>query len=248
MIYYLLETAAAWPDMALGRCPPGLLTEAEQAEYAALATSKRRRDWLLGRGTAKQLLRGMVQAGGHAAPSPDRLAIGRWPDGAPYATWPGRVDPWPLSISHSEGRAACATTEDATQVLGIDLERIAPRSAAFAQDYLTQAEISCVERAPHTARETLVTAIWSAKEAALKALHLGLTVDTRSVECLIEPPAATPERWTPLAVTLDPERLKRPAPPLAGWWQLNMGWVVTLVIQRFPFGSSVGVPHDLAGD
>ncbi|MCB8986887.1 MAG: 4-phosphopantetheinyl transferase family protein [Ardenticatenaceae bacterium] len=58
-------------------------------------------------------------------------------------------------------------------------------------------------------------AVWSAKEAVLKALHLGLTVDTRCVECLIAPVAERPSTWTPFTIGCDDGCLF--SPPPAEW-------------------------------
>ncbi|MCZ7667962.1 MAG: 4'-phosphopantetheinyl transferase superfamily protein [Chloroflexi bacterium] len=66
------------------------------------------------------------------------------------------------------------------------MERIASRSPEFVTDYFTKEEQVLVDRASADMRDVAVTAVWSAKEAALKALHLGLTVDTRAVTCLLE--------------------------------------------------------------
>jgi hypothetical protein len=76
---------------------------------------------------------------------------------------------------------------------------------------------------------THTTAIWSAKEAALKAIHQGLKVDTRSVSCLIQAQDNPPESWTPFAVHWDQQRLNRPLPPLAGWWRATETYILTLV-------------------
>ncbi len=68
--------------------------------------------------------------------------------------------------------------------LGCDLEVIEPRSAAFVTDYFTRNEQALVERTSKEERPRLVTLLWSAKESALKALHVGLRLDTNSVEVL----------------------------------------------------------------
>ncbi|MBE2224326.1 MAG: 4-phosphopantetheinyl transferase family protein, partial [Anaerolineae bacterium] len=77
-----------------------------------------------------------------------------------------------------------------------------------------------------------VTAVWSAKEAVLKALHLGLTVDTRSVACLLDVGEERPLTWTPFPIHCDDTRLPQAAPPLTGWWRTYENFVLTLVVKN----------------
>jgi phosphopantetheinyl transferase (holo-ACP synthase) len=80
-------------------------------------------------------------------------------------------------------------------------------------------------------RNVAVTAVWSAKEAVLKALHLGLTVDTRSVACMIEPLGERPLTWTPFTIHCDNTKLAQTAPALTGWWRTYENFVLTLVVK-----------------
>lgn len=83
---------------------------------------------------------------------------------------------------------------------------------------------------------TWITAIWSAKAASLKALHLGLKVDTRSVSCVIEPLSKPPENWTRFCIdSVLPE-----TPQLAGWWRVHAGYVLTLVVKSYSQTFNVG--------
>ena len=65
--------------------------------------------------------------------------------------------------------------------IGCDLEMVEPRSDAFVADYFTIEEQALVARASAEDRPRLLALLWSAKESALKALHEGLRLDTRSV-------------------------------------------------------------------
>ena len=78
-------------------------------------------------------------------------------------------------------------------------------------------------------RQTLANAIWSGKEAALKAIRRGLAEDTRLVTCL---PAVEEEGdgWQPLNYRW--EAAERALPPLAGRWREADGFVTTLAISR----------------
>lgn len=259
MIFWLVQSTADHPDLARGAAPPGLLSSREQARLAELRTPKRRHDWLLGRWTAKQLVQRYVkQVAGEQVVLP-AIEIVNDRDGVPAvelaatsrpATGSAAVAP-SLSISHCEEYALCvllastggslARESQAGRMLppandapavGADIERIRPRARYFVTDYFTPAEVDLVDRTPAGLQDTIVTAIWSTKEAALKAVHLGLSVDTRRVDCQLAVTDAH-ERWQPLVVTY------RPYPDgsgtvssrrLFGWWRTLDVYVLTIVV------------------
>jgi 4'-phosphopantetheinyl transferase len=242
MIHWLVQSSTVHPALRRESAPEGLLSPAEQARYRALKTDKRRADWLLGRWTAKHLLQAMLEAAEGKLFPLDQLSVINNADGAPLALIEGHP-PLSLSISHSHGQAFCAAIRHPAWPLGADMERIEPRSPAFVEDYFTQAELERVRRSEQLsvqARDTLVAAIWSGKEATLKALRLGLSVDTRAVACLIEPAAAPPQTWTPFAVQLELSRLPALPPSLMGWWRVWNDYVLALVSQD----DSVYLQHD----
>jgi 4'-phosphopantetheinyl transferase len=259
MIRWLVQSIADHPDMNAGIPPPGLLSAEERARFHGFANPKRREDWLLGRWTAKQLLQGYcAETLGVTLPL-DQLIIDAEPGGAPLACARFDASglenapamsaddvksasqlPLSLSISHSNGYALCAIDTDAglspsgsgqslPPTVGVDIELIEPRGQNFAADFFTDAEIDCLRVAPPALHDLLMTAIWSAKEATLKALRMGLRVDTRRVECRFDP--AQPEDWTPFLLTLH----DLPAGETAGWWRIlpteawDRRFVLTLV-------------------
>ncbi len=244
MIHWLTQSAAAHPDLVQGlSSPAGLLTPAEEARFEALKTDKRRRDWLLGRWTAKQLLQTVLAAKIGQPPSFQTITIYNQLNGAPVARYQHPFDEPPplplpdrftLSISHAGDHAFCALVEQPNWPLGADIEQIMPRAAVFVSDYFTPAEQALLAQSPSEQYHMLVTAMWSAKEAALKALQLGLTVDTRAVSCLIAPVSAPPQTWTPFVIDLNGELLAGKLPAslagrrLDGWWQTIPGYVLTL--------------------
>jgi 4'-phosphopantetheinyl transferase len=251
------ETEAAAEGCLDGEAGPSLrllsfLSPAEQAVLAGLRFPKRRREWLLGRWTAKRLLR---RAHPEYADLPlSAITVGNDPDGAPYlaVAGEGRLS-LSLSISHRDDRAFCALlAPPAGQVdspysgVGADLELVEPRDPVFVEDYFTAGEAVRVWRCPEERRDTLVTVIWSAKEAVLKVLRLGLTVDTRSVElrhvARIEEASASEAvagggaqgairaRWHEIEVgcTLTD------VPPLCAWWRPDGRYVLTLAARYVP--------------
>jgi 4'-phosphopantetheinyl transferase len=220
------------PALAAKEAPMRLLAPEEQARLNAITNPKRRRDWLLGRWTAKQLLRALAEQSGKAAPLP-AITIASDENGAPYTRFGvGTGAGWSLSLSHSRGVAFCAAMPGAGCRLGADIEWIEPRADGFAGDYLTPAELALVARAG-SARDSLITAMWSAKEAALKALRLGLRVDTRAVSCLIAPERDAAPGWQPFGLAWDERQFEQEQLPLpaGGWQRLWHGFVLTLVAQ-----------------
>jgi 4'-phosphopantetheinyl transferase len=293
MIDWLLQSYGDHPDLARGLAPPGLLSAAEAARLDSFRVEKRRREWLLGRWTAKRLLQTYLEEHTGQRAALDALIVGRDPGGvpivvadpqrAPPALLPAEQPvlvpliaeaglrpgeqapvvlgvrlPFCLSISHSGDMAFCAlhplnsgAVESSSQddapgpglaQLGADIEAVEARSALFLAQFFSAAEIKLVERAFPAQRNTLTTAIWSAKEAVLKALRLGLTVDTRRVTCLPSlpryPGAQVSQGWLDMVVTCDPVLLRlytertgrKPETTftLAGWWRMGNGYVLTL--------------------
>ncbi len=249
MIHWLVQSAESYPTSPDGVVLGGMLHPREQARFATLKTEKRRQDWLLGRLTAKQLIREVVrkqtgeglllnvievQNGLRGDPIVncqlsmvnERLAV------QPQSSIFNLQSLLTLSISHSHGHAFCALVERPDWPLGADMERIEERSEAFAADYFTEEERHLAAELIGERRDVWVTAVWSAKESVLKALRLGLTVDTRWVTCLIEPVGERPFTWTPFTIHCDQHRLPLPAPPLVGWWRTYEEFVLTLVVQE----------------
>lgn len=243
MIHWLVQSAESYPTSPDGVVLDGVLHPREQARFATLKTEKRRQDWLLGRLTAKQLIREVVRKQmGEGVPL-TALEVGNGERGEPIVncelsivycqgTASNLQSLISLSISHSHGHAFCALVERPDWPLGADMERIEARSEAFVADYFTEEERQLAAELIGERRDVWATAVWSAKESVLKALRLGLTVDTRWVTCLIEPVGERPFTWTPFTIHCDQHRLPLPAPPLVGWWRTYEDFVLTLVVQE----------------
>ena len=247
MIHWLIQSASDCPELADDAGLDSWLHPAERAKLATLKTAKRRQDWLLGRLTAKTLVQTALQEQTGGVLPLAAIEVGNGEKGEPMVNcqwsmvngqWSmtsrqspvaSRQLPVSLSISHSRGHAFCAVVERPLCPLGADLEWVEARPDGFAADYFTRAECERVNRADEGMRDVLITAVWSAKEATLKALHLGLTVDTRAVECLIEPVAKRPLHWLPFSARGDNGRLPHPAPALTGWWRTWNNFVLTVV-------------------
>lgn len=181
------------------------LSARERSVLATLKFEKRARDWRLGRWTAKRAAHRLFPV--------SELAIIAAPDGAPLLYVDGAQARATLSLSHSHG-AALAVVSAADAPLGCDLEWIEPRTADFVQSYFTRAEQACVDGASAHDRDLIANAIWSAKEAVLKATRDGLRVDTRRVEIEL----ACGEGWQPFRAAIGGTRY-------AGVWRASEGWI-----------------------
>jgi len=196
------------------------LSPAERVVLGNLRFDKRRRDWRLGRYTAKQALRQGWSATCGGAP-PIQLGILAADDGAPEIR--GCDAPGPsFSLSHSGGLALCVIGSPGTRV-GCDLEQIEPRTPALVEDFFAPEEQARIAAVPPEQRALSVTLIWSAKESALKLLRTGLRADTRTVVARW-PATRTRRGWSPLEVSV-PEH----AEPLSGWWQALGEFILTTV-------------------
>jgi 4'-phosphopantetheinyl transferase len=221
--------------------PAAWLGPEERRRLRSFRVEKRRGDWLRGRLAAKCLVARVLGETGSAEPAPDALEIVAESSGAPVVRLAGgRALPVGVSISHSEGTAFCAAWEGEGLRVGVDIERIAPRSPGFVRDFFRSEEAAAWDALPAGARAPFATAVWSAKESVLKALHLGLTVDTRSVGIALSGDEAEkteglprPEGvgWKRFAARRDPA-LPGSGRPLAGYWRESGGYVLTVAVTR----------------
>lgn len=238
---------AVRPLAALDSDPPHLAdVELGQLDQRRMAHG-RRREWLAGRALARRLL---VEAGSFKASS---VALARAPSGAPQpriwldGAW--QACGWGASLSHRAGAVAALVWSDDRLGVGIDLERIEPRSEAMIEDFFDPLEQQRLGECGPEERPALAACLWSLKEAGLKALGCGLTVDPR---CLLAEPAGG-DRWrlspagdlaafaplaarsvrcgqwaAALAATLGPApvgpaRRVAPGPQFVGSWMARMG-------------------------
>lgn len=246
-VYWLIRAVADVPTH------DAWLAAAEAAHLAGLRVAKRRRDWRLGRWTAKTALAAYL-APAHGLLPFTRLEVLPAADGAPQGFLDGEPLAVAFSFSHSGGRALCAVAgaDPPTAIaLGCDLEAVEERSATFVRDYFTAAEQALIAGRPAAERPLMANLLWSAKESALKALRTGLRLDTRTVEARLPgPPAGAPDRraggWRPLEVRRLPA-----GETFGGWWRRAGGQVMTVVASpaaALPIELAAGLgPHHRVG-
>ena len=135
-----------------------------------------------------------------------------------------------LSISHRDRLAFCAISFDSHLKIGADLELVEERFQGFVEDFFTPNEIDLVNNYTGILHQQIVTIIWSAKEAILKACGSGLRVDTRQVEIIgiedMPSNESTAQKWYAIKATYPFSRKD----PWKLWWKPFREYVLTLAI------------------
>ena len=208
------------------------LTAAERQTLARLSVPKRRADWLLGRFTAKRLTQRYLARAHGMDVALSEIEISAAEDGSPRLRVLQQAEGKPIevvmSISHSQGACFCALAPARDWDVGADIEHIENRSWHLAEDFFTADEIAQISSAPPCQRDLMVTAVWSAKEAVLKAGRVGLRADTRRVSCRLGRPG---ESWQPFSLCPSPDPL---AQHTVGWWRQKGQFVMTLAARLSP--------------
>ncbi len=143
-----------------GEADPAILTDAERRRAAGMGHAGRRRHFLLGRTAARTLLAEFLDT------EPQAVSLRATPDGALDVAGSSLC----VSIAHS-GKYAVAVA--GPRALGVDLERIQPRSPGLVRRIAREEERSMLAALPLDEARIAILA-WTLKEAALKAAGTGL--------------------------------------------------------------------------
>lgn len=157
----------------LSSLPPadGILSERERAFYETLRFPKRRTEWLGGRFALKQLVCDRI-----LGTDLRQAEVLPHESGKPVLLVGGKPCNLAFSITHSRGFAAAAVSAT-HEFLGIDLEKTEHRIDAWANDFFHPSEL--------TARDdTFLTGLWTQKEALVKLLGTGLSLNSYDVRCV----------------------------------------------------------------
>lgn len=159
-----------------------ILTDAELQAHAGFKVAKRRNEWLAGVVAAKRAVQLVTPA------RLNEIYIRKDANRKPAALV--REQQYPISITHSHGVAmsVCHHVEPLTEgdvpQIGIDLEKIEQKPAAFIKEAFSSEEI---EQYPElTSEETVPLQFWCAKEAYLKKIGVGLKADLRKVRVTVK--------------------------------------------------------------
>lgn len=201
----------------------GWLAPQEAARLGEIRFTKRRTEFLLRRYAGKRATAAALGLA-HDDRTLAGIAILNRLTGAPYVEVAGEPAALDLSLTDRAGWAVALVGSVGTRAagtVGVDLELAEPRTHGFVEDFFTPAEQD------HAAGLTdpedwqaAVNLIWSAKEAALKVLRVGLRADTRSVEVSLGGPPR-PDGWSPLTVT------HQDGSVFPGWWRRDGQFLLT---------------------
>ena len=169
----------------------------ERNRYQSLKLPKVRQNFLLSRGCLRYLLSLYLRV----SPQAVEFAIGQF--GKPELK-PGLKQPRPqFNLSHTQDRIAIAV--HLQRAVGIDVERLKSlrhRQRLYAR-CLTPREIETILPLPEQPAQYRFLRYWTAKEAVLKALGVGLYQPMDQIEVslaeqnLDESPNLTPVAWVP---------------------------------------------------
>ena len=190
------------------------LTARERAWLDRMRFPKRRLEYRMARWGAKAAIAAAFE-GTLGGP----IEIGHLPEGAPAGYVGGAEIPRRISMTDRAGWAVCAVAPVGVEV-GVDLELVEERSAAFVRDYFTESE-QAMALTDDGADPVMANLIWSAKESVLKVLRTGLRRATRSVE--IRGEGVSEEVWLPFTATADGDGRE-----FVGWWRRYGVFLLTL--------------------
>ena len=166
--------AVALKVVDLQYLPPSeeLLSEREQAFFNTLKLPKRANEWLGGRFALKTLI------SSHLNVTLKQIEVLPQEDTGKPVLWVlGKEEKnLPFSITHSNGYAV-AGIDPENNYLGIDLEKIAPRIDAWKENFFHSSELTAQGN-------DFLTMLWTQKEAAVKLLGTGLTINSFDVRCI----------------------------------------------------------------
>ena len=232
------SAAAHWWAGLEDGVPDGLgwLSARERARLEGVRFTKRRTEYLLRRWVGK---RAVAERAGLATDlgSLARIEVLNRVTGAPFVSIDGAETGWEISLTDRAGCAvavigpvAAGRASGSTGgALGVDLEVVEPRTVGFVTDFLTVSEQGWVTGPAaadeHLGRDAAANLVWSAKEAALKVLHLGLRADTRWVEIVVATDRR-PDGWSRFTATW------RGGQVIPGWWRRDGSYLLTVAARH----------------
>jgi 4'-phosphopantetheinyl transferase len=162
-----------------------LLSERELELFGQLEPNRRKRDWLAGRLAAKAIIRDALRYKGGVAPAHSAVTVLNDGDGAPYVVFDDRPDlggEFNVSIAHHDGFAVAALAHTARcGFVGVDLEWDRPLADRLMRRVLTDGERQRLGSGERSQAPPNM-ALWSLKEAVLKASRDATRISMRHVD------------------------------------------------------------------
>jgi phosphopantetheinyl transferase len=164
----------------------------ERRQYESRSV-RGQRQFLLGRIAVKHAVRRWLGARDHGPIFPAEIVVANDAHGRPLVRGPFTED-LRVSIAHAGGLGVALVDQEVD--VGIDVEKVEPRSPTFEQLALTGRERQLDAPAGYD-RDTWLTCLWAVKEAAAKASGQGLRGRPKDYEVLVrrEHKALVGDRW-----------------------------------------------------
>lgn len=174
-----------WNAPLPGRCRTDelskLLEPEEQARAAAFAFDLDRFRYIHSHSVLRQILSRYIDR------DPSELAFDRTPHQKPHLV-PKFGDPH-LHFSLTHSNRCCLIAVRVGCPVGVDVEELRelPEAASIARRWFSQAESDALARLSGSALLTGFFALWTHREAAIKALGTSLEVGLGELECALDP-------------------------------------------------------------
>jgi 4'-phosphopantetheinyl transferase len=158
-----------------------ILDREERARAARFSLERDRERFIQAHGITRRILADYCDVDAAA------LTFVRNRHGKPHLAPPTSGSNLQFSVSHSGGCCMLALRLD--HAVGIDVEKVRdmPRALDVAQGYFTPAESRLLAALEGTARRDAFLALWTLKEATVKALGVGLATQLDRVEFDLDP-------------------------------------------------------------
>ncbi len=157
-------------DLDLAEADPASLSEAERARAAKLRTPELAHRFVAGRAFLRRTLAAYLDC----APEAVRFAYN------PYGRPGLAAAPFDFNLSHSGALALLAVAQG---TVGVDVEHPDPDAdlREIGRQVMSPAELAAFEALAASEREPAFYALWTAKEAVIKALGTGFSRDARTL-------------------------------------------------------------------
>ncbi|HVV93706.1 MAG TPA: 4'-phosphopantetheinyl transferase superfamily protein [Hyphomicrobiales bacterium] len=113
------------------------------------------------------------------------LGFAYGPQGKPEVAMPPGAPPLHFNLSHTGDLAALAVSAEAP--LGVDIEHVAPVKEDVAGHFFSAAEQAALKALPEAGRERAFFRCWTRKEAMVKALGGGLSIELARFDVTLGP-------------------------------------------------------------
>lgn len=181
---YLVDEPRARPQWIAA-----LLDDADRERAAAIRHEGARAEFVTGRALLRTALSRTVD--GALAPHAWRFAPNPWGRPELAGALPEGARDLRFNLSHTRGLVAVALARAPVAELGVDVETVhrRTRTDALAERYFAPAELEALRALPSTsARRERFFALWTLKEAYIKARGRGLAIPLREFAFALEAP------------------------------------------------------------